>query len=206
MSHCESFDAIVVGAGAAGMMCAGVAGQRGRRVLLVEHHAAIGEKIRISGGGRCNFTNIHAGPANYLSQNPHFCHSPLARYTPRDFLALVERHRIAWHEKKLGQLFCDGSSLQIVDMLVNELNIQMLQCRNIHIEVAQEVKEWLIRENFQPTYGARPMRRAIQKHITDPLSEEMLRGRFKDAQKVLVTMKNDLIEFQEEEAGVLAKV
>jgi len=120
MNHCESFDAIVVGAGAAGMMCAGVAGQRGRRVLLVEHHAAIGEKIRISGGGRCNFTNIHAGPANYLSQNPHFCHSPLARYTPRDFLALVERHRIAWHEKKLGQLFCDGSSLQIVDMLKAE--------------------------------------------------------------------------------------
>jgi predicted Rossmann fold flavoprotein len=113
----ESFDAIVLGAGAAGMMCAGVAGQRGRRVLLVEHHPAVGEKIRISGGGRCNFTNLHAGPANYLSQNPDFCRSPLARYTPRDFLALVERHGIAWHEKKLGQLFCDGSSTQIVDML-----------------------------------------------------------------------------------------
>ncbi len=95
-------------------------GQRGRRVLLVEHHPAIGEKIRISGGGRCNFTNIHAGPANYLSQNPDFCRSPLARYTPRDFLALVERHGIAWHEKKLGQLFCDGSSRQIVDMLKAE--------------------------------------------------------------------------------------
>jgi ATP-dependent Clp protease ATP-binding subunit ClpC len=96
--------------------------------------------------------------------------------------------------------------LQIVDMLVNELNLQMLQSRNIHIEVSQEVKEWLIRENFQPTYGARPMRRAIQKHITDPLSEEMLRGRFKDAQKVLVAMKDDVIEFQEEESAVLAKV
>ena len=116
----ESFDAIVVGAGAAGMMCAGVAGQRGRRVLLIEHYHAIGEKIRISGGGRCNFTNIHAGPANYLSQNPEFCRSALARYTPRDFMALVERHRIAWHEKKLGQLFCDGSSRQIVDMLKAE--------------------------------------------------------------------------------------
>jgi len=116
----ESFDAIVVGAGAAGMMCAGVAGQRGRRVLLIEHHPAIGEKIRISGGGRCNFTNIHAGPANYLSQNPDFCRSPLARFTPRDFLALVERHGIAWHEKKLGQLFCNGSSRQIVDMLKAE--------------------------------------------------------------------------------------
>jgi len=113
-------DAIVIGAGAAGMMCAGVAGQRGRHVLLIEHHPAIGEKIRISGGGRCNFTNLHAGPANYLSQNPDFCRSPLARYTPRDFLALVERHGIAWHEKKLGQLFCDGSSRQIVDMLKAE--------------------------------------------------------------------------------------
>ena len=120
MTNRESFDAIVIGAGAAGMMCAGVAGQRGRRVLLVEHHPAIGEKIRISGGGRCNFTNVHAGPANYLSQNPDFCRSPLAQYTPRDFLALVERHGIAWHEKKLGQLFCDGSSLQIVDLLKAE--------------------------------------------------------------------------------------
>jgi ATP-dependent Clp protease ATP-binding subunit ClpC len=96
--------------------------------------------------------------------------------------------------------------LQIVDMLVNELNLQMLQSRNIHIEVSQEVKERLIRDNYQPTYGARPMRRAIQKHITDPLSEEMLRGRFKESQKILVTMKDDQIEFQEEEAGILAKV
>ena len=120
MSAPEAFDAIVVGAGAAGMMCAGVAGQRGRRVLLIEHHPAIGEKIRISGGGRCNFTNVGAGPANYLSQNPEFCRSVLARYTPREFVALVDRHRIAWHEKKLGQLFCDGPSRQIVDMLKAE--------------------------------------------------------------------------------------
>jgi predicted Rossmann fold flavoprotein len=114
------FDAIVLGAGAAGMMCAGAAGQRGRRVLLIEHYPAIGEKIRISGGGRCNFTNVGAGPASYLSRNPDFCRSALARYTPRDFLALVERHGIAWHEKKLGQLFCDGPSRQIVDMLKAE--------------------------------------------------------------------------------------
>ena len=122
MSSAQSrpFDAIVIGAGAAGMMCAGVAGQRGRRVLLIEHHPAIGEKIRISGGGRCNFTNINAGPANYLSQNPDFCRSALARYTPRDFVALVERHGIAWHEKKLGQLFCDDSSLGIIGMLKAE--------------------------------------------------------------------------------------
>jgi ATP-dependent Clp protease ATP-binding subunit ClpC len=96
--------------------------------------------------------------------------------------------------------------LQIVDMLLNELNLQMLQSRNIHVEVSPEVKERLIRDNYQPTYGARPMRRAIQKYITDPLSEEMLRGRFKEAQKVLVTIKDDHIEFQEEETGILAKV
>src|SRR5512135_2586883 len=102
------------------MMCAAQAGQRGRRVLLIEHCDVVGEKIRISGGGRCNFTNVNAGPANYLSQNPDFCRSALSRYTPRDFLALVERHRIRYHEKKLGQLFCDDSARQIVAMLRTE--------------------------------------------------------------------------------------
>lgn len=114
------YDVIVVGAGAAGMMCAAEAGKRGRRVALVENNDKPGKKIRISGGGRCNFTNINAQPHNYLSQNPHFCKSALARYTPADFLALVERYSIAWHEKKLGQLFCDGSAQQIIDMLVQE--------------------------------------------------------------------------------------
>jgi len=112
-----SFDAIVIGAGAAGMMCAAVAGQRGRRVLLVDHYREVGEKIRISGGGRCNFTNIHATHRDFLSSNPDFCRSALARYTPRDFVALVERHGIAWHEKTLGQLFCDASSKQVIEML-----------------------------------------------------------------------------------------
>jgi len=107
----------VVGAGAAGMMCAAQAGRRGRRVLLIEHFPVIGEKIRISGGGRCNFTNIHSDATNFLSQNRDFCRSALARYSPRDFIALVERHGIAWHEKKLGQLFCDDSALQIIAML-----------------------------------------------------------------------------------------
>jgi hypothetical protein len=114
------FDAIVIGAGAAGMMCAATAGQRGRRVLLVDHYAKVGEKIRISGGGRCNFTNIHASWRDYLSQNPDFCRSALARYTPRDFIQLIERHGIAWHEKTLGQLFCDESSMQVIDMLRKE--------------------------------------------------------------------------------------
>ena len=107
----------MIGAGAAGMMCAAQAGRRGRRVLLIEHYPIVGEKIRISGGGRCNFTNIHCDATNFLSQNPAFCRSALARYSPRDFVALVERHGIAWHEKKLGQLFCDDSALQIISML-----------------------------------------------------------------------------------------
>jgi predicted Rossmann fold flavoprotein len=114
------YDVVVIGAGAAGMMCAAQAGQRGRRVLLVEHYAVVGEKIRISGGGRCNFTNLNAGAASYLSQNPDFCRSALARYTPAHFVALVERHGIAYHEKKLGQLFCDHSARDIVSMLLAE--------------------------------------------------------------------------------------
>ena len=114
------FDAVVIGAGAAGLHCAAIAGQRGIKVLLIDHAAKVAEKIRISGGGRCNFTNRYAGPANFVSANPDFCRSALARYTPQDFIALVDRHRIAWHEKHRGQLFCDGSSSQIIAMLVAE--------------------------------------------------------------------------------------
>jgi len=115
-----SFDAIIIGAGAAGMFCAALAGQRGRRILLIDHSAEPGRKILISGGGRCNFTNIRATAENYLSANPHFAKSALSRFTPADFIALVDRHGIAWHEKTLGQLFCDGSSKQIVAMLLEE--------------------------------------------------------------------------------------
>ena len=113
-------DAIVLGAGAAGLMCAAVAGQRGRRVLLVDHNAQPGAKIVISGGGRCNFTNTGTAPERFVSANPHFARSALGRYTPADFLALVEEHGIVWHEKTLGQLFCDGSARQIVAMLMAE--------------------------------------------------------------------------------------
>lgn len=116
----ERFDVVVIGAGAAGMMCAATAGQRGRRVLLIDHYTKLGEKIRISGGGRCNFTNVNASPANYLSQNPDFCRSALQRYDARDFIALVERHGIPYHEKKLGQLFCDRSALDIIALLKAE--------------------------------------------------------------------------------------
>ena len=117
----QKCDVVVIGAGAAGMMCAIRAGQRGRSVIVVDHATAPGEKIRISGGGRCNFTNVHASPKNYLSANPHFCKSALARYTPRDFIALVDSYGIAWHEKTLGQLFCDDSAKDIIRMLLEEM-------------------------------------------------------------------------------------
>ena len=132
----DRYDAIVLGGGAAGLMCAARAGQRGKRVLVLERAAKPGKKILISGGGRCNFTNIGAGPGNYLSSNPHFAKSALARYTARDFLALVERYGIDWHEKTLGQLFCDGSAQQIVDLLLAE-------CANGDVEVrcGEEIEE-----------------------------------------------------------------
>lgn len=113
-------DVVIVGAGAAGMMCATQAGKRGRKVLLVDHARKLAEKIRISGGGRCNFTNRHARADNFLSGNPHFCRSALARFTPQDFIALIEAHGIRYHEKKSGQLFCDGSAQQIIDMLQHD--------------------------------------------------------------------------------------
>lgn len=117
----EKCNVLILGAGAAGMMCAIRAGQRGRSVILIDHAKAPGEKIRISGGGRCNFTNVHTSPKNYLSSNPHFAKSALARYTPRDFIGLVEKHRIAFHEKALGQLFCDDSAKDIIRMLLGEM-------------------------------------------------------------------------------------
>jgi predicted Rossmann fold flavoprotein len=116
----REFDVVIIGAGAAGLMCAITAGQRGRTVLVIEHAEKIGKKILIAGGGRCNFTNVNTTPSNFLSNNPHFCKSALARYTPHEFIALVEKHGIAYHEKKLGQLFCNDSSRQIVQMLEAE--------------------------------------------------------------------------------------
>ena len=129
----HKFDVIVLGGGAAGLMCAAVAGQRGRRVLLMEHNAQPGRKILISGGGRCNFTNIHCTPANFISENPHFAKSALALYQPRHFLELVERYGIAWHEKTLGQLFCDHSARQIVDMLLAE-------CERGHVDIRMNAR------------------------------------------------------------------
>jgi len=122
-------DVIVIGGGAAGLMCAIEAGKRGRSVLVLEHAERLGKKILISGGGRCNFTNVNASPENYLSANPHFCKSALARFTPADFIALVERHGVHYHEKKLGQLFCDTTSRQIVDLLQEECETARVEIR-----------------------------------------------------------------------------
>jgi predicted Rossmann fold flavoprotein len=117
----DQYDVVIVGAGAAGMMCAVEAAKRGRTVLVLDHAKAAGEKIRISGGGRCNFTNIRTAPENFISGNPKFCVSALRRYRPADFIALVDAHHIAWHEKTLGQLFCDGSAMQIVELFLNQM-------------------------------------------------------------------------------------
>jgi predicted Rossmann fold flavoprotein len=137
----QKFDALILGGGAAGLMCAIEAGKRGRRVAVLEHADRIGKKILISGGGRCNFTNIHCQPENFLGANPHFAKSALARYTPADFIALVEKHRIRYHEKTLGQLFCDGSAREIVTMLEEE-------CRaaNVSIFLNAKIRE-VVREN-----------------------------------------------------------
>src|SRR5215470_6516727 len=116
----HTFDVLILGAGAAGLMCAIEAGKRGRRVLVLERAERAGKKVLISGGGRCNFTNLHTSAENFLSSNPHFAKSALARYTPADFLSLIEKHRIPYHEKKLGQLFCDRTSGDIVNMLLAE--------------------------------------------------------------------------------------
>jgi predicted Rossmann fold flavoprotein len=138
------FDVIIIGAGAAGLMCALAAGARGKRVALLDHNAQVGAKILISGGGRCNFTNIGTTAQNFLSENPHFAKSALSRYTPQDFLALVARHGIAWHEKTLGQLFCDGSARQIVAMLLAE-------CAASQVHIATHAKITDIRKSGQFT-------------------------------------------------------
>ncbi len=132
MTH-PFYDCIIIGAGAAGLLCASEAGARGRSVLLLDHAEKPGEKIRISGGGRCNFTNLYCGPQNFLSQNSHFCKSALAGFTPQDFMDLLEQYGIAWHEKTLGQLFCDGSATQIISMLLD-------QCAKANVELVLQSK------------------------------------------------------------------
>ncbi len=136
----QFFDAVIIGAGAAGLMCAATAGQRGRKVLLVDHAKNVGEKIRVSGGGRCNFTNLYTSANNFISDNPHFCVSALKRFTQHDFIALVKKHQIAFHEKTLGQLFCDISSKQIIQMLLEE-------CATGNVEIRTESKAHAIKKS-----------------------------------------------------------
>lgn len=136
----KKVDVVVVGAGAAGLMCAAVAGQRGKKVVLIDHASVLAEKIRISGGGRCNFTNLHTGPQNFISNNPHFCKSALARYTPQDFLGLMKRYGIAYHEKHKGQLFCDRSAEQIIQMLKTE-------CESGGVEINMPCKVQCVSQN-----------------------------------------------------------
>jgi predicted Rossmann fold flavoprotein len=144
----HSFDVLILGAGAAGLMAAIEAGRRGRRVAVLERAERPGKKILISGGGRANFTNLHTRPDNFLSANPHFAKSALARYTPADFIRLVEQHGIAYHEKTLGQLFCDGSAQQIVDMLMSE-------CADAGVRVllSTAVSRGASRRFFRSVYG-----------------------------------------------------
>jgi hypothetical protein len=139
-------DVIIIGAGAAGLMCAIEAGKRGRRVLVLEHNSSVGEKIRISGGGRCNFTNLNVSPACYISQNSHFCKSALARYTQTDFISLVQKYNIPYHERKLGQLFCDGSAEQLIRMLMEECRMA-----NVQIDTGVHILKIIKQDAYQLT-------------------------------------------------------
>jgi predicted Rossmann fold flavoprotein len=140
----NQIDVIIIGAGAAGLMCAIEAGKRGRRVLVLEHNDKVGEKILISGGGRCNFTNINAGPPRYISQNPHFSKSALARYTQSDFISLVQKYNIPYHERKLGQLFCDISAKQLIRMLLEECRVV-----NVQINTGTRISKIMKQDGFQ---------------------------------------------------------
>ncbi len=158
-------DVVILGAGAAGLMCALTAGRRGRRVVVLDHARQAGEKILISGGGRCNFTNLHCRPERFLSANPHFCRSALTRYTPRDFLDMVEQHRIAWHEKTLGQLFCDSSARQIVAMLLAEC-----AAAGVDIRLQQRISEVSRPGRFRVETDAGPIEAASLVLATGGLS------------------------------------
>ena len=148
----KQWDAIVVGGGAAGLFCAGIAGQLGLKVLVLDHAEVLGEKIRISGGGRCNFTNLHSGPANFLSMNPNFVKSALSRYKPKDFLELVKSYNIPFHEKHKGQLFCDVSAKQIIDMLFSECAKGQVEIRNpVTVESIQKIPDDSERIQWQVT-------------------------------------------------------
>ena len=139
----RNFEVIVIGAGAAGLMCAIEAGKRNKKVLIIEHSSKIAEKIRISGGGRCNFTNLYSNSENFLSNNKHFCKSAFSKYTQNDFIDLVKKHKIKFHEKKFGQLFCDHSAKDIIEMLITECENQ-----KVEIKINTEIKSIIWTENL----------------------------------------------------------
>ena len=153
----EEYDVIIIGAGAAGLFCAFQAASRGRRVALLEHNERVGKKIEISGGGRCNFTNIYASSENYLSENPNFCKSALARYSPWDFIALVEKHHIAYYEKKLGQQFCHGSSREIIQLLLEECRAHSVELKtSCHVEEISKSDHFVVKTS-QGLFSARSL-------------------------------------------------
>ena len=158
LNMAPGFDAVILGAGAAGLHCAGMAARRGLRVLLIDHAEKVAEKIRISGGGRCNFTNRDTTPANFFSENPHFCRSALARYTPADFTELVDRHGITWHEKHKGQLFCDESSEHIIRMLLRECDAgQVTRWQPCEVRAVRSVGDGFALDTDRGTIGARQL-------------------------------------------------
>jgi len=148
----SNYDVIILGAGGAGLMCAAEAGKRGRSVLVLDHAKVPGEKIRISGGGRCNFTNLHCSPANFLSENPRFCISALKTYTQTDFISMVERHKIPFHEKTLGQLFCDNSALNITQMLLRECGNEVLIQMGVEVQGVGQVNGGFVVETDGASY------------------------------------------------------
>ena len=149
----EQIDVLIIGAGAAGLMCASLAGKRGRRVLVIDHANKVGKKILMSGGGRCNFTNLHTQSSHFISKNPNFCKSALSRYTPQDFIALIEKHRIPYHEKKLGQLFCDNKAKDILEMLISECQQSGVKLRTkCSVESIQSTNTGFnVKTSFGPT-------------------------------------------------------
>jgi predicted Rossmann fold flavoprotein len=151
----QKYDVIILGAGASGLLCAMTAGRRGRRVLILDHAQKIGEKVRISGGGRCNFTNLHAGPKHYFSNNPRFCRDALKAYPPREFMALMEQHRISWHEKEQGQLFCDNSAMDIVEMLRAECAVAGVEFRmgSTIRDIDSSTTGFIVMTNCEPVQG-----------------------------------------------------
>lgn len=213
----NEFDCVVIGGGAAGLMCAATAGQRGRSVAVLDHANKVGKKILMSGGGRCNFTNRFAGPENYLSDNPHFCKSALSRYTQQDFIGLVEKHGVAYHEKTLGQLFCDSKSRDILDLLLAECDaagveihthcpIQAIERDEDGFHLSTELGAWRCRSLVIATGGLSIPRMGASGFGYQVAKQFGLRLTPRHAALVPFTVKGQLLELARELAGVALPV